>query len=118
MNFFSSVPLDTNTYTMTINTAQNTPDSTTVKFNGSAAILEAILAVADISGIAVVGLVIATVYYQKRERRFAGLIESFKLLNGKEQREARLKLFEAYHKYKKANDRGIFQDEIYKGTFN
>ena len=55
---------------VTINTAQNTPDSTTVKFNGSAAILEAILAVADISGIAVVGLVIATVYYQKRERRF------------------------------------------------
>jgi len=83
-------------------------------FNGSAAILEAILAIADISGIAVVGLVIATVYYQKRERRFAGLIESFKLLNGKEQREARLKLFGAYHRYKKANDRGIFQDEIYR----
>ena len=114
MTFFSSILPDINKYIMTINTAQNNPDSTAAESNGSVAILMAILTVADISGIAVVGLVIATVYYQKRERRFAGLIESFKLLNGKEQREARLKLFEAYHKYKKANDLGIFQDEIYR----
>jgi hypothetical protein len=42
------------------------------------------------------------------------MIEVFKLLNGKEQRESRLKLCEAYHMYKKTNDVCLFQSEIYR----
>jgi hypothetical protein len=64
--------------------------------------------------VAIVGLVIVTVYYQKRERKFDGMMEVFKLLNGTEQRESRSKLFEAYHMYKKTKDLGIFQTEIYR----
>jgi heme/copper-type cytochrome/quinol oxidase subunit 2 len=74
--------------------AQN--NANTVGFDTSD-ILEGILIIADIAGVAIVGLVIVTVYYQKRERKFDGMMEVFKLLNGNEQRESRLKLFEAYH---------------------
>ncbi len=51
-------------------------------------ILDWILTFADIAGVAAIGLVVAVVYFQSRQRKFAGLIEIFKLLNGKEQREA------------------------------
>lgn len=77
-------------------------------------ILEGILIITDIAGVAIVGLVIVTVYYQKRERKFDGMMEVFKLLNGKEQRESRLKLFEAFHMYKKTNDLGLYQSELYR----
>lgn len=77
-------------------------------------ILEGILIITDIAGVAIVGLVIVTVYYQKRERKFDGMMEVFKLLNGKEQRESRLRLFEAYHMYKKTNDLGLYQSELYR----
>ena len=50
-------------------------------------ILDWILTFADIAGVAAIGLVVAVVYFQSRQRKFAGLIEIFKLLNGKEQRE-------------------------------
>jgi hypothetical protein len=111
---FSTRSLDDNKDPMIINVPENAADANTVGFNASD-ILEGILTIADIAGVAIIGLVIATVYYQKRERRFAGLIEEvFKLLNGKEQRESRLKLYEAYHMYKNTNDLGLFQSEIYR----
>jgi hypothetical protein len=110
---FSTRPLDDNKDPMTISITENAADVNTVGFDTSD-ILEGILTIADIAGVAIVGLVIVTVYYQKRERKFDGMMEVFKLLNGTEQRESRLKLFEAYHMYKKTNDLGIFQTEIYR----
>ena len=111
--FAGTRSLDDNKDPMIINVAENAADANTVGFDASN-ILEGILIITDIAGVAIVGLVIATVYYQKRERKFAGLIAVFKLLNGKEQRESRLKLYEAYHMYKKTNDLGLFQSEIYR----
>ena len=110
---FSTRSLDDNKDPMTINVPENAADVNTVGFDTSD-ILEGILIIADIAGVAIVGLVIVTVYYQKRERKFDGMMEVFKLLNGTEQRESRLKLFEAYHMYKKTKDLGIFQTEIYR----
>jgi len=111
--FAGTRSLDDNKDPMIINVAENAADANTVGFD-ALNILEGILIITDIAGVAIVGLVIATVYYQKRERKFAGLIAVFKLLNGKEQRESRLKLYEAYHMYKKTNDLGLFQSEIYR----
>jgi hypothetical protein len=108
---FSTRSLDDNKDPMTISITENAVN--TVGFDTSD-ILEGILIIADIGGVAIVGLVIVTVYYQKRERKFDGMMEVFKLLNGTEQRESRLKLFEAYHMYKKTKDLGIFQTEIYR----
>jgi hypothetical protein len=105
--------LDDNKDPITTSVTENAADANTVGFDTSD-ILEGILTIADIAGVAIVGLVIVTVYYQKRERKFDGMMEVFKLLNGTEQRESRLKLFEAYHMYKKTNDLGIFQTEIYR----
>ena len=110
---FSTRSLDDNKDPMTISITENAPDANTVGFDTSD-ILEGIIIIADIAGVAIVGLVIVTVYYQKRERKFVGMVEVFKLLNGKEQRESRLKLFEAYHMYKKTKDLGILQTEIYR----
>jgi len=110
---FSTRSLDDNKDPMTISLTENAADVNTVGFDTSD-ILEGILIIADIGGVAIVGLVIVTVYYQKRERNFDGIMEVFKLLNGTEQRESRLKLFEAYHMYKKTKDLGIFQNEIYR----
>lgn len=81
-------------------------------------ILDWILTLADIAGVAAIGLVVAVVYFQSRQRKFAGLIEIFKLLNGKEQREARAMLFEAYRKYKVTGNDSIFDDEFYKEYVN
>jgi hypothetical protein len=108
---FSTRSLDDNKDPMTISITENAADANTVGFDTSD-ILEGILTIADIAGVAIVGLVIVTVYYQKRERKFDGMMEVFKLLNGPEQRESRLKLFEAYHMYKKTKDLGIFQTDI------
>jgi hypothetical protein len=110
---FSSHSLDDNKDPMIISVTENAADANTVGFDASD-ILEGVLTIADIAGVAIVGLVIVTVYYQKRERKFDGMMEVFKLLNGTEQRESRLKLFEAYHMYKKTKDLGIFQTEIYR----
>jgi hypothetical protein len=110
---FSTRSLDDNKDPMTTSITENVADANTVGFDTSD-ILEGILTIADIAGAAIVGLVIVTVYYQKRERKFDGMMEVFKLLNGTEQREARLKLFEAYHMYKKTKDLGIFQTDIYR----
>ena len=75
-------------------------------------LLDWILTFADIAGVAAIGLVVAVVYFQSRQRKFAGLIEIFKLLNGKEQREARAMLFEAY------SDHGMLQELSFrKGGF-
>jgi hypothetical protein len=81
-------------------------------------ILDWILTFADIAGVAAIGLVVAVVYFQSRQRKFVGLIEIFKLLNGKEQREARAMLFEAYRKYKVTGNDSIFDDEFYKEYVN
>jgi hypothetical protein len=81
-------------------------------------ILDWILTFADIAGVAAIGLVVAIVYFQSRQRRFAGLIEIFKLLNGKEQREARAMLFEAYRKYEETGDDSIFDYRLYKECVN
>jgi hypothetical protein len=81
-------------------------------------ILDWVLTFADIAGIAAIGLVVAIVYFQSRQRKFAGLMEIFKLLNGKEQREARAMLFEAYRKYKETGNDSIFDDESYKEYVN
>jgi hypothetical protein len=105
--------LDDNKNPVTISMIENAADADTVGFDTSG-ILEGILIITDIAGVAIVGLVIVTVYYQKRERKFDGMMEVFKLLNGKEQRESRLKLYEAYHMYKKTSDLGIFQNETYR----
>ena len=110
---FSTRSLDDNKDPMTISITENAADANTVGFDTSD-ILEGILIITDIAGVAIVGLVIVTVYYQKRERKFDGMMEVFKLLNGTEQRESRIKLFEAYHMYKKTKDLGIFQTEIYR----
>jgi len=83
-----------------------------------ASILDWILTFADIAGVAAIGLVVAVVYFQSRQRKFAGLMEIFKLLNGKEQREARAMLFEAYRKYKETGNDSIFDDEFYKEYVN
>ncbi|MGA9318177.1 MAG: hypothetical protein WBV84_08975 [Nitrososphaeraceae archaeon] len=83
-----------------------------------AGILDWILTFADIACVAAIGLVVAVVYFQSRQRKFAGLIEIFKLLNGKEQREARAMLFEAYRKYKETGNDSIFDDEFYKEYVN
>ena len=83
-----------------------------------AGILDWILTFADIAGVAAIGLVVAVVYFQSRQRKFAGLIEIFKLLNGKEQREVRAMLFEAYRKYKETGNDSIFDDEFYKEYVN
>jgi hypothetical protein len=80
--------------------------------------LDWILTFADIAGVTAIGLVVAVVYFQSRQRKFAGLIEIFKLLNGKEQREARAMLFEAYRKYKEIRNDSIFDDEFYKEYMN
>lgn len=80
--------------------------------------LDWILTFADIAGVAAIGLVVAVVYFQSRQRKFAGLIEIFKLLNGKEQREARAMLFEAYRKYNETGNDSIFDDEYYKEYVN
>ncbi len=85
---------------------------------GPSSILDWVLTFADIAGIAAIGLVLAIVYFQSRQRKFAGLIEIFKLLNGKEQRQARAMLFEAYRKYKETNDDSIFDNEYYKEYVN
>ena len=77
-----------------------------------ASILDWILTFADIAGVAAIGLVVAVVYFQSRQRKFAGLIEIFKLLNGKEM------LFEAYRKYKETGNDSIFDDEFYKEDVN
>ena len=63
----------------------------TISQTSPSSILDWLLTFADI-----VGLVVAVVYFQSRQSKFSGLIELFKLLNGKEQREARAMLFEAY----------------------
>jgi hypothetical protein len=110
---FSTHSLDDNKDPMTISVTENAADANTDGFDASD-ILEGILIITDIAGVAIVGLVIVTVYYQKRERKFDGMMEVFKLLNGTEQRESRLKLFEAYHMYEKTKDLGIFQTEIYR----
>lgn len=83
-----------------------------------AGILDWILTFADIACVAAIGLVVAVVYFQSRQRKFAGLIGIFKLLNGKEQREARAMLFEAYRKYKETGNDSIFDDEFYKEYVN
>jgi hypothetical protein len=110
---FSTRSFNDNKAPMTISITENAADVNTSGFDTSD-ILEGILIIADIAGVAIVGLVIVTVYYQKRERKFDGMMEVFKLLDGNEQRESRLKPFEAYHMYKKTKDLGIFQTEIYR----
>lgn len=90
----------------------------TISQTSPSSILDWVLTFADIAGVAAIGLVVAVVYFQSRQRKFAGLIEIFKLLNGKEQREARAMLFEAYRKYKETGDDSIFDDEFYKEYVN
>jgi len=90
----------------------------TISQTSPSSILDWVLTFADIAGVAAIGLVVAVVYFQSRQRKFAGLIEIFKLLNGKEQREARAMLFESYRKYKETGDDSIFDDEFYKESVN
>lgn len=84
----------------------------TISQTSPSSILDWLLTFADI-----VGLVVAVVYFQSRQRKFSGLIELFKLL-GKEQREARAMLFEAYRKYKETGNNSIFDDELYMEYVN
>jgi hypothetical protein len=90
----------------------------TISQTNPSSILDWILTFADIAGVAAIGLVVAIVYFQSRQRKFTGLIEIFKLLNGKEQREARAMLFEAYRKYKESGDDSIFDTEFYRESVN
>jgi hypothetical protein len=111
---FSTRSFNDNKAPMTISITENAAADVNTSGFDTSDILEGILIITDIAGVAIVGLVIVTVYYQKRERKFDGMMEVFKLLNGNEQRESRLKLFEAYHMYKKTKELGIFQTEIYR----
>jgi hypothetical protein len=90
----------------------------TISQTSPSSILDWLLTFADIAGVAAIGLVVAVVYFQSRQRKFSGLIELFKLLNGKEQRDARAMLFEAYRKYKETGNNSIFDDELYKEYVN
>jgi hypothetical protein len=90
----------------------------TITQTSPSSILDWILTFADLAGVAAIGLVVAMVYFQSRQRKFSGLIEIFKLLNGKEQHEARAMLFEAYRKYKETGNDSIFDDEFYKEYVN
>ena len=83
--------------------------SSTISQTSPSSILDLILTFADIAGVAAIGLVVSVVYFQSRQRKFAGLIEIFKLLNGKEQREARAR--------ETGND-SIFDDEFHKEYVN
>jgi hypothetical protein len=94
------------------------PYSTTIAQTSPSSVLDWILTFADIAGVAAIGLVVAVVYFQSRQRKFSGLIEIFKLLNGKEQREARAMLFDAYRKYRETGNDSIFDDEFYKEYVN
>jgi hypothetical protein len=94
------------------------PYSTTITQTSPSSVLDWILTFADIAGVAAIGLVVAVVYFQSRQRKFSGLIEIFKLLNGKEQREARAMLFDAYRKYRETGNDSIFDDEFYKEYVN
>ena len=85
----------------------------TISQTSPSSILDWLLTFADI-----VGLVVAVVYFQSRQSKFSGLIELFKLLNGKEQREARAMLFQASRKYKETGNDSIFDDELYKEYVN
>lgn len=106
------------------NTSQQVLKTTTLQYGSiisqtnPSSILDWILTFADIAGVAAIGLVVAIVYFQSRQRKFTGLIEIFKLLNGKEQREARAMLFEAYRKYKETGDDSIFDTEFYREYVN
>lgn len=106
------------------NTSQQVLKTTNLQYGSiisqtnPSSILDWILTFADIAGVAAIGLVVAIVYFQSRQRKFTGLIEIFKLLNGKEQREARAMLFEAYRKYKKTGDDSIFDTEFYREYVN
>jgi hypothetical protein len=94
------------------------PYSTTIAQTSPSSVLDWVLTFADIAGVAAIGLVVAVVYFQSRQRKFSGLIEIFKLLNGKEQREARAMLFDAYRKYRETGNDSIFDDEFYKEYVN
>jgi hypothetical protein len=110
--------------TLLDNTSQQVLKTTTLQYGSiisqtnPSSILDWILTFADIAGVAAIGLVVAIVYFQSRQRKFTGLIEIFKLLNGKEQREARAMLFEAYRKYKETGDDSIFETEFYREYVN
>lgn len=90
----------------------------TIAQTSPSSVLDWLLTFADIAGVAAIGLVVAVVYFQSRQRKFSGLIEIFKLLNGKEQREARAMLFDAYRKYRETGNDSIFDDEFYKEYVN
>ena len=106
------------------NTSQQILKTTTLQYGSiisqtnPSSMLDWILTFADIAGVAAIGLVVAIVYFQSRQRKFTGLMEIFKLLNGKEQREARAMLFEAYRKYKESGDDSIFDTEFYREYVN
>jgi hypothetical protein len=91
---------------------------TTIAQTSPSSVLDWVLTFADIAGVAAIGLVVAVVHFQSRQRKFSGLIEIFKLLNGKEQREARAMLFDAYRKYRETGNDSIFDDEFYKEYVN
>ena len=93
-------------------------DGATIAQTSPSSALDWVLTFADIAGVAAIGLVVAVVYFQSRQRKFSALIEIFKLLNGREQREARAMLFEAYRKYREAGNDSIFDDEFYKEYVN
>lgn len=93
-------------------------DGATIAQTSPSSVLDWVLTFADIAGVAAIGLVVVVVYFQSRQRKFSALIEIFKLLNGREQREARAMLFEAYRKYREAGNDSIFDDEFYKEYVN
>ena len=66
---FSTHSLDDNKDPMTISVTENAADANTVGFDASD-ILEGILILSDIAGVAIVGLVIVTVYYQRDWGKF------------------------------------------------
>jgi len=112
------VSLLVNTTQQVLKTTTNFQYGSIISQTNPSSILDWILTFADIAGVAAIGLVVAIVYFQSRQRKFTGLIEIFKLLNGKEQREARAMLFEAYRKYKEAGDDSIFDTEFYREYVN
>lgn len=48
---------------------------TTIAQTSPSSILDWVLTFADIAGVAAIGLVVAVVYFQSRQRKFSGLIE-------------------------------------------
>ena len=60
--------------------------------------------------IATIIIAILTIRYRNRQHQINGLLDAFKILNNREHRSSRRKVYELYLEYEKNKDVGIFDD--------